>query len=132
MHYGAVLARATALADAAGAAAAVCPRAGPRLTLASAAATPFAPFATSTVNLAATEIEYLRRARTCGHLKAAHRRHCAFVGAGLVAFAIDDIRPGLPLMHAGWHLLSCAAAHSTLPLLQDVNAQEGREPYSMA
>jgi hypothetical protein len=100
--------------------------------MASALATPFAPFATSAANTAAMEIEYLRRARRSPHLRAQHARHCALAGAGLIMFAIDDLKPGLPLMHAGWHLLSCAAAQTTLPLLRDVEAEQGREPYTLA
>lgn len=92
-----------------------CPAA---LTLASAAATPFAPFATTTVNTIAMEALFLKGAVADPGLRRAHRVHVACAGTGLALFALDEIRPHLPCVHAAWHVLSSAAVAETLPLVQ--------------
>ena len=92
-----------------------CPAA---VTLASAAATPFAPFATTTVNTAAMEALFLKRALADPSLRRPHRVHCACAGVGLALFALDEVRPHLPCVHAAWHVLSSVAVRETLPLVQ--------------
>eukprot|EP00892_Ulva_mutabilis_P011659 jgi/Ulvmu1/8866/UM049_0048.1 len=86
--------------------------------LASAAATPFVPFATSAANTAVMEIEYLKQACRNKELRPAYKMHLATGGAGLALFAADEVKPFMPLVHAAWHVLSCVSVHYTLPLLE--------------
>jgi hypothetical protein len=99
----------------------VYPNLNPCWLLASAAATPFAPFATSAANTAALEAKYLSSAIKDRRLRRPHAMHLAAGAAGLAIFALDEIRPFIPYVHSTWHLLSCVAVQRTLPLLQHVN-----------
>ena len=98
---------------------AVYPQCHPGWTAASLVATPFAPFATSAANTIAMELQYLKRALKRPLLQAPLILHCLSAGSGLAFFAVDEIRPHIPFMHAIWHVLSCAAVQQTLPLLKD-------------
>jgi hypothetical protein len=88
------------------------------VTVLSAAATPFAPFATSAANTVAMESLFLKRAIGSDKLRGPHLAHCTCAAAGLVLFALDELRPHLPCVHAGWHILSSLAVRETLPLIQ--------------
>jgi hypothetical protein len=98
---------------------AVYPHCSKAWTLASLAATPFAPFATTFVNTAAMEAQFLLRARKQDKLRRPLLAHCLLAGSGLGLFALDEVKPHIGCVHAVWHLLSCAAMQQTVPLLQD-------------
>ncbi len=89
-------------------------------------ATPFRPFAVSFVNTTAMEMLFLQRARQAPEqqrLRRAQRVHAATCVAGLGAFALEDLAPRLPFMHAAWHVLSASAVFSVNALLADLERE---------
>lgn len=97
---------------------AVYPKCPTAVTVLSTVATPFIPFTTSAANTLAMESLFLRRAISNDKLRGPHLAHCSAAGAGLALFALDEFRPHLPCVHAGWHILSSLAVRETLPLIQ--------------
>jgi hypothetical protein len=103
----------------------VYPGCHPAWTAASLAVIPFAPFATSAANTVAMEIRYLQRALVSSTLQRPFIVHCLSAAIGLSAFALDEVHPHIPCMHALWHLFSCVAVQQTLPLIRDSERRAG-------
>jgi hypothetical protein len=99
------------------------PEAPATMTLLSLAATPFQPFSVSSANIAAMEVEFGRRAAADPALRRAQGRHLAAAVLGSTCFFLEDVAPDVPLLHAGWHLLSTYATASCNTLLADAEAQ---------
>lgn len=100
---------------------AVFPDAPMRATVAALLATPFQPFTVSSSNIAAMEVEYLRRARANPQLRRAHTVHSLSLGLGAACFFLEDLVPGVPGVHSAWHCLSAIALATTNPLLTEVD-----------
>lgn len=88
---------------------AVFPEAPAYYSLMSLMSTPFQPFHVSTANVAAMEIEFMRRAGKDSSLKRTHHKHLAASVVGTSCFFIEDISPTLPMVHAAWHGMSTYA-----------------------
>ncbi|GFR41163.1 hypothetical protein Agub_g1829 [Astrephomene gubernaculifera] len=97
------------------------------VTAAGVLATPFKPFFVSFVNSTAMELKFLAAARRNPKLRGPQRLHAACCLLGLGAFALEDVRPDLPLVHSVWHLLSSTAVATLNHLLADVEEQQRLE-----
>ncbi|GIL43215.1 hypothetical protein Vafri_1019 [Volvox africanus] len=87
-------------------------------------ATPFKPFLVSFVNSTAMELKFLAAARRNPKLRGPQRLHAVCCLMGLGAFALEDWRPDLPLVHSVWHLLSSTAVATINHLLADVEEEQ--------
>lgn len=99
-----------------------------QFTLLGLALTPFQPFSVSATNIAAMEVEFLRRARAAGgdsQLSKTQRRHLASSTIGAACFWIEDHNPHIPAIHAIWHILSTYSTASTNCLLASIEKEHG-------
>ncbi|KAG2442759.1 hypothetical protein HXX76_002840 [Chlamydomonas incerta] len=87
-------------------------------------ATPFKPFLVSFVNSVAMELKFLAAAQRNPELRRPQLLHSACCLAGLAAFALEDWRPDLPLVHSTWHLLSSVSVATLNHLMHDVEQQQ--------
>lgn len=87
-------------------------------------ATPFKPFLVSFVNSVAMEVKFLAAAQRNPELRRPQLLHSACCLAGLAAFALEDWRPDLPLVHSAWHLLSSVSVATLNHLMHDVEQQQ--------
>lgn len=85
---------------------------------------PFRPFAVSSANTSAMEVEYLRRARKNPDLRPAQLIHSSTCGLGLGCFCCEERAPKTPLLHAVWHLTACLSCATTNGLLADVERSQ--------
>ncbi len=86
-------------------------------------AVPFKPFLVSTVNSIAMELKFLERAAKNPRLRNAQRLHAVCCGLGLCAFALEDWKPELPLVHSAWHCLSSVSVATINVLMAEVEQQ---------
>ncbi|GLC35711.1 hypothetical protein PLESTB_000486400 [Pleodorina starrii] len=87
-------------------------------------ATPFKPFLVSFVNSTAMELKFMAAARRNPKLRGPQRLHATCCLLGLGAFALEDWKPDLPLVHSVWHLLSSVSVATINNLLADVEEQQ--------
>lgn len=96
------------------------PRLPKAVTAAGLCATPFSPFLVSTLSTSAMEVKYIGRAHRNKKLHLPITLHAFACVVGLTCFALEDLRPEIPFMHAAWHCLSASATATINPLLADV------------
>ena len=89
-------------------------------------ATPFRPFLVSFLNSSLMELKYIDRARKNPKLRKAHRLHATATLVGLGCFALEDLCPSIPLMHASWHILSSLAVATINDLAADEEDRQSR------
>ncbi|KAI8473911.1 MAG: hypothetical protein J3K34DRAFT_518620 [Monoraphidium minutum] len=93
------------------------------VTAASLLATPFRPFAVTTLHTTAMELAFLRRALADASLRPAQRAHSGAALLGMGIFFFEDARPHVPFIHAAWHLCSASATAAVHALLADTEAR---------
>lgn len=103
---------------------AVYPALPPAITSLGILATPFKPFLVSFVNSAAMEYKFLQRSHKNPKLRNAQLLHSACVAVGLAAFALEEFKPDMPLVHTAWHCLSATGVATINVLLADVEENE--------
>ena len=60
---------------------------------------------------------FFKRAKRNPTLQHTQRRHLAAGAAGAACFALEDLFPKMPFIHATWHLLSTYGIATTEPLV---------------
>ena len=85
---------------------------------------PFEPFKLSVGNTIGMEIAFLWRAIRRPHLRRPFAVHAASSAAGITVFAVEEMFPKTPFVHAVWHCLAAVGAASTGALLADVEVRD--------
>ena len=82
---------------------------------------PFQPLLVAACHLVGVEVTFACRALRGGpgsKIRSAHAYHTATSFAAFLCFYADDWYPGVPYLHAAWHMLSSYATASTFCLIQ--------------
>jgi hypothetical protein len=98
---------------------AIYPDMPPALTTLGVVATPFKPFLVSACNTLAMELKFLQRAHEVPQLRHPQRVHSAAALASMVLFAVEDLVPQVPFVHASWHGLSALGCSTVNALFKD-------------
>jgi hypothetical protein len=109
---------------------AVFPDLPPLATALGVAATPFRPFAVSTMNTLAMELRFLQRAMQQPKLRPAQRIHSAAALASMGLFMLEEHQPHLPFIHASWHCLSALGCQKINAVLEDAEQQHPENTLS--
>jgi hypothetical protein len=105
---------------------AIYPNVPPALTALGFVATPFRPFLVSFINTSLMEAKYIDRARKNPKLRKSWGIHAVSTLIGLSCFALEDLRPDIPLMHASWHCLSSVVVATINNLAADEEEMSSR------
>lgn len=97
-------------------------------------AVPFRPLWVTTASTLAMQGEFVRQAAAHKAIRPALRAHLLASTAGAAAFVAEDVlmERGCHLVHAVWHLLSCAAVTTMNGLLEHKERQQIQARYAAA